>query len=414
MPHPSEIIKNVKDSAANSINTILFIVALLILAFFLPSLVETNDAGFTKILQVPVSGTMKAFTEPGMFMQWFGQVNTYKVADILYFSKHDSEGRQQDDSIEVRFNDGAVAKVTGNVRVELPVDPDKLIEIHKKFRSYDSLIKDTVRQVVSEATILTAALMTAEESYTTKRAEFSQMAYDQLLNGIYLTEADTLDIKDVKTGEVVKKSVVRIQKDAKGMPLRKEQVLSHYGVKISQFVVKEIDYEKTVADQINSKQQALMQVVSAKASAERAVQDRLTAEEVGKKNVAVAKYEQEVEKAKAITAAEKELEVAKLNKTAAEQFKQMMILKGEGEGEYRRKLMAADGALDKKLSAYIETQKAWADALARSAHPLVPSVMLGGALGAGGGNAALTMMEILAVKAAKELSVDLHSKGGNP
>ncbi|MCG3205638.1 MAG: hypothetical protein KCHDKBKB_02360 [Elusimicrobia bacterium] len=372
-------------------------------------LFETVQAGNYAIKQAAVSGKMTAFTASGMFFQGFGDVFKYKAADILYFSKHEDEGREVDEAVEVRFNDGATATVTGNVRFELPNNPEQLIEIHRKFRSYGSLVKDTLKQVVGESVILTAALMSAEESYTTKRAEFSQMAYDQVKNGVYLTEADDIETKDTKTGETTKRQVVRIQRGEDKNPLRKESVLEQYGIRVTQFVIKEIDYQKEVHNTINSKQDALMKTVQAKAEAEKAQQDRLTAEEVGKKNVAVAKYEQEVEKAKAITAAEKELAVAELNKKAAEQYKLTQILKAEGDAEYRRKIMLADGALEKKLNAYIETQKAWADAMANMKQPVVPNVVSGGGSG-GTGNSVVNMMELMGIKAARDLQLDLKPK----
>lgn len=386
----------------------LFVIVFLPLVFMSGKIFETNDAGFTKLLQAAGTGTLSVHSKPGMFPQFFGDVYTYKMAEILYFSKHEDEGRSLDEAISVRFNDGATANVTGNVRVELPNDPEKIIDIHKKFRSYDALIKDTVKQVVSESVILTAALMTAEESYTTKRAEFSQMADDQAKNGIYLTESYVIEAKDAKTGEVANKQLVRIQRDEQGNPKRKEAVLAKYGIHLGQFIIKDIDYQKEVHDTINKKQGALMMIVAAKAAAEGAVQDRLTAEETGKKNVAVAKYTQEVEKVKAVTAAEQQLEVSRLDKQRAEMEKQTKILQAEGEGEYRRKIMVADGALQQKLNAYVETQKAWADAYSKRAQPDVPSVIMGS--GANGGNAANEMMNLLSIKAARDLSLELKPR----
>jgi hypothetical protein len=386
---------------------LLILVVLLILA---PKIFETNNAGNYVIRQAAVTGKLTAITDSGMFLQLFGDVFRYRAADTLYFSKHQDEGRETDDSISVRFNDGATAQVTGNIRFEIPNNPAQLVDLHQKFRGYDAVIRDTIDQVVSEAVILTAALMSAEESYTTKRAEFSQMADDQVKNGVYLTEADTIDFRDSKTGEINKKQIVRVQTNAKGDFQRKESVFSKYGIRVTQFVIKEIDYEANVDQQITTKQQALMKTVSAKAEAEKAQQDRLTAEEVGKKNVAVAKYEQEVEKAKAITAAEKELEVAKLNRSAAEQYKLTQISRAEGDAEYRRRIMAADGALEKKLDAYVQTQKVWADAFANAKNAVVPEIMMGQGGAAGGNNAAMNLMEIMAVKAARDLQLDLKPK----
>ena len=389
----------------------IFVPLFLVLMILSGKIFETNTAGWFAIKQAAGTGTMTAFVKPGMFLQGFGDVFKYKAADIIYFSKHDSEGTGEDESIQVRFNDGATAHVTGNVRIELPSDPQKLIEIHSKFRSYDSLIRDTVKQIVSESVILTSALMSAEESYTTKRAEFSQMAFDQVRDGIYLTEADTIDVKDPKTGEVTKKPIVDIQRDKDGNIERKPSVLAQYGIRISQFVIKDIDYEEGVDNQIRSKQDALMTIVSSKAEAEKAQQQRITAEEEGKMNVAKAKYEKEVEKVQAVTQAEKELDVARLDKQKAEYEKQAKILAAEGEGEYRRKIMVADGALQQKLNAYVETQKAWAEAMSKMETPIVPGVMMGG--NAGGGNAAINLMELMAVKAAKDLNLSLKAKGSD-
>jgi hypothetical protein len=72
--------------------------------------------------------------------------------------------------------------------------------------------------------------------------------------------------------------------------------------------------------------------------------------------------------------------------------------------------MAADGALDKKIAAYVETQRIWADAFAKHTQPLVPGVVMGGSGGATP-NAAMTMMELMTVKAAKELAVDVQARG---
>lgn len=412
-----QVLNEVRESPLSGIFNKKVLAIGLFVVLFIPLLVlsgglfETTSAGTYLVKQAAGSGKMMAYTQPGMFFQGFGDVFKYRQSDIIYFSKHENEGGGQgegDDSISVQFNDGAKAKVTGNVRIELPSDPEKIIEIHKMFRSYDALTRDTIKQVVSESVILTAALMSAEESYTTKRAEFSQLADDQLRNGIYLTEADWTVAKDPKTGEEIKKQIVDIQLNKDGKPMRKTAPLAQYGIRVSQFVIKEIDYEESVDNQIKSKQEALMTIVSSKAQAEKAQQQRITAEEEGKMKVATARYEQEVVKAREVTAAEKELEVARLGKTKAEFEKQTKILQAEGEGEYRRKIMVADGALQQKLNSYVEVQKAWADAYARRAQPDVPSVVMGGE--GKGNSAASDMMNLLSIKAARDLQLDLKPK----
>jgi hypothetical protein len=413
-PTTRDVVGELRGSTLSSVITprslslLLFGLIGFVLFVLSPFLFETNNAGFYAVKQAAGTGTLSARTEPGMFIQGFGDVTRYKQSDTLHFE----EGGLG--AIDVRFTDGAKAKVAVNVRFDLPNDPVKLLDIHQKFRSYNALVSETIRQVVSESVLLTAALMNTEESYTTKRAEFSQIADDQVRNGVYITEAEAVETKDKKTGEVTLRHIVSIQKDSTGKPERKHAVLDQYGIRVTQFVITDIDYDEKVDGMIAAKQEAMQQTVSAKANAERAAQDRLTAEEVGKKNVAVATYEQEVEKAKAIKSAEKELEVAKLGRLSAEQNKLAKIAQGEGEGEYRRKVMIADGALEQKLRALEKIHEHWANALANSKNPIVPAIVMdGGPAGAGAGNGINQFMQLMGAQAAKQLAVDVGAKSSN-
>ncbi len=63
--------------------------------------------------------------------------------------------------------------------------------------------------------------------------------------------------------------------------------------------------------------------------------------------------------------------------------------------------MAADGALQQKLAAYVETQKVWADAFAKRN---VPTTVFG-ASGASGDSDASAFMQLMTLQAAKQLSV---------
>ena len=66
-------------------------------------------------------------------------------------------------------------------------------------------------------------------------------------------------------------------------------------------------------------------------------------------------------------------------------------------------IMAADGALEKKLEAYVQVQKVWADAYTKQ-RP-TPDITIGG--GGGEAGAAQTLMDLLTIKTAKDLSLDI-------
>lgn len=107
--------------------------------------------------------------------------------------------------------------------------------------------------------------------------------------------------------------------------------------------------------------------------------------------------------------AEQEKEVAELAKEAAEFKKQEQILLGEGEAARKRAVMEADGALKEKLEAYVRVNQMYADALRGYGGSLVPHIVMGGP-GATGNQQGLGMVDLLnlfAVKAARDLSLDL-------
>ena len=78
--------------------------------------------------------------------------------------------------IKVRFNDGGTAEISGLIKFRLPSDPEKRMALHRDFKRFESIKNDLMRQVVTEALMQTAPLMRAEDSYSTRRSEFTDIA----------------------------------------------------------------------------------------------------------------------------------------------------------------------------------------------------------------------------------------------
>jgi hypothetical protein len=116
----------------------------------------------------------------------------------------------------------------------------------------------------------------------------------------------------------------------------------------------------------------------------------------------------------AVIAAEKAVEVARQQKLEAEQkklaaveYKQEQIFRGEGDGAYKRLVIEADGALAQKLATYERVMGRFASAVEKQ--KWVPEVQMGGEGGSGGANA-MTLIELMGVKAAKDLALDMSIK----
>ncbi len=381
-------------------------VLLLVVVLGWSQVFENVQSGDYLIIQSPVAGTMSAYVTPGIKLQKFGTIWTFPRQTALYFSKHPDEGGAEDQSIPVRFNDGATAQITASLQFILPANEANLLQIQERFKTHFGLEHDGIRQLVSEAVIRTASLMSAEESYTTKRGVFPQMAWDQINEGLYLTAETEEVVTNPHTGETDVNHVVTIRRDGNGQPLRKQNIISLLGITVPQFTVKEIDYETKVDEQITKKQEALMQTVAAKARAEKAVQDRKTAEEEGRKDVAIAKYAALQVKERAVVQAQQKLAVAELDRQAAEQNALAKERIGKAEATVRKSLMESDGALSLRLDAFVRVQEAYAAALAANGHPLVPQLVMGS--NGKGTSSANDLVSLLTAKAAKELAIDLN------
>lgn len=299
---------------------------------------ETNNAGYYQIKQTALSGSMEVMSDPGTYLQMFGNITTYQISDVYYFSKTEGEGDNQTNAepIKVRFNDGGTAEISGMIKFRLPSDPEKRLALHRDFKSFEAIKHDLMRQVVTEALMQTAPLMRAEDSYSTRRSEFTDFAEDQVVLGIFETVSKEFKEKDADGNEFII-AEVNIKYDEKNQPLvRKISPLKQYGIEVIQFVIKDIDFDQTIDALISKKKEAEQQKVVARANAEKAKQDAITAREQGNASIAVEKAKQEVEKIKEVTIAQKEFEVAKLGALKAKEEAAAAITNGRAEAEVNR------------------------------------------------------------------------------
>jgi hypothetical protein len=201
---------------------------------------------------------------------------------------------------------------------------------------------------------------------------------------------------------------VEIVEKTPGQPVRQEESpIKTYGVRLYNISINGIEYDKSVEKQIQTQQQAIMNVQTAMANAKKAEQDAITIAKQGEAEAAKAKWEQEVVKAKMVTQAEAQRKVAEEEVKTAELNKRRDILEGEGIAAKKRLVMQADGALQQKLETYVTVQKYWAEAFSKYGGNVVPQIQSGGG---GTVNGATMFMEMMGMKAARDLNIDLKTK----
>lgn len=399
-----------------------------------PMLYDNVLAGTYHITQNPMTGNIEARLTPGPYAQMFSNITIFPVSETFFFTS-DDEGGKGDTSIEVQFSDGSKCKITGTCRVDLPTNPEQAIALVSKhgYTSQTNLEDRLILQILRNGLMAAANQMTAKESYSDKRLNFVSDARDQILHGVWKTKDVIIKEIDPSTKQevtVIKKVPIT---NSEGVVIREPNPLDNTGITLSQFTIKEFNYEEKVKKQIESQQMAIMAVQTAKANLLKAEQDRLTVEAEGKAKVMTAQYEEEQkkiratveakkerevatisaqkqvdvankEKEQAIILATKEKEVAVLQRDAALLVKEQKIALGQGEAEAKRLIFEADGALGVKANALIEINKHWADAF--KTRP-VPSIVMSGKDGVSTDSDASTLMQLMTMSAAKQLGVDM-------
>ena len=338
-------------------------------------LFETNTFGNYQVKQAAVTGDITVKNDAGLYWQGFGSITTYPVSEDVDF---------ETENLEVRFNDGSVAKVKGTVKFRLPSNPDKQKELHRDYATYENVERDLIIRNVGEALSNTATFMVAEDSYAAGRAVFSDLAMQQLKEGIFKTSTKTVDVIDTD-GTKFKKKEISIVYDENGNPeIQKESTLKYYGIEVVQFVVNDFKYDEKIEDLIARKKDAEQNKVVAMANAEKAKQDAITAEEQGKARVAEAKAKAEVEKITAVVEAQKKAEVAKLEAEQAKYEAQKIAEKGRAEAEVARQKVNAGLTPLEKATIEKETQIGVAAELAKVKFP--QTMVISGGSGNGGTN----------------------------
>ena len=386
-----------------------------------------NDAGNRTVVQYPTGKLLVKFT-PGIYMKWFGTATIYRDVLTYDYDKTNNDGTSSMNQlgIAVRYQDGGTGTVYGKARFSLPNDELTMLNLHKAFRSNAGVASKLIKTVTEEGMNLTAGLMSSEAAYTEKRSIFTQWSSEQIAGGKYQTELKQISTVDESTGKRVVKNIPVITYGEDGRPVHLKSDLKEYGISVNGFQITDWNFEQKTLNQISTKREATMAIITAKANAERAKQDALTAEEQGKANVMTAKYEKEVEKERAVVMAEQNKEVAIIKakqlvdvaeqqkleaeqkKLAAAEYKQEQILRGEGDGEYKRLVMEADGALAQKLVTYEAVMNRFAQAIEKQ--KWVPEIQMGMSSNGSaveGGSSATALIDMLSVKTAKDLALDM-------
>jgi hypothetical protein len=399
---------------------ILSVIALIF--FLIVNPFSWNDAGNRTVVERTTGEQIVQFA-PGIFYAgFFAKEKEWPNQISVTYQEESADLALEDNGIEVgqimiRFSDATTANVKGITQFILPSDEKEMILIHNTHRTPQSLVVKRLAPYTKECLQSSAQLMSSEKHYGGGRAQMAQDFMDQLKEGVYLLKTEENVVFDSLESEKKRVYQTEIQIDVKSaLPKRKLSSIKEYGITVADAAITDVDYEDKVDQKLIKIIDAVTKSSISKQELMTAQQQTLTAKAKGEQALVEIEYQQKQEQTKQVVEAETKVKVAEQDKLQQKIAYEGAILEAkkikelaDAQAYARSRIMQADGALEMKLKAQIEVQKAWAEAFGKYTGAVVPQFQTG----AGGGtsaNGALSFMDIITAKTAKDFALELKNK----
>ena len=205
-------------------------------AFSARSFFFSIEAGYHYVYHNQLSGKYIIYSEPGTHFRLPGmsKLTRYKQVVELAFGDGGDAAFRRLPPLKIRFADTYTADIAMVFRYKLAYDPQKILDIHREFRSFDNLVDALLVKNSRNVTVVTATQYTGSEFFRDARAQFKAKVEDQLRNGVYQTER-----KQVATASgAMQWKTVPIQ-DEYGRLARHSNPLDAYGIQVTQVTLGE-------------------------------------------------------------------------------------------------------------------------------------------------------------------------------
>jgi hypothetical protein len=408
----------------NSVNkkTLVF-GAMFVLAFIFFIIVNPfswNDAGNRTVIERTTGEQIVQFA-PGIFYAgFFAKEKEWPNQISVTYQDASAQLDLEDNGIEVgqimiRFSDATTAEVRGITQFILPSDEKEMILIHNTHRTPQSLVVKRLAPYTKECLQSSAQLMSSEKHYGGGRAQMAQDFLDQLKEGVYLLKTEENLIYDSLEMEKKRVYQTEVQIDAKTLvPKRKISSIKEYGITVADAAITDVDYEEKVDEKLVKIIDAATKSAISKQELMTAQQQTLTAKAKGEQALVEIEYQQKQDQTKQVVEAETKVKVAEQDKLQQKIAYEASILEArkikelaDANAYARQRIMQADGALELKLKAQVEVQKVWADAFSKYQGAVVPQIQTGSGTTT---NGALSFMDIMTAKTAKDFALDMKNK----
>lgn len=254
------------------------------------------------------SGSVDAVTEAGIHFKlpFVSTANFYNEYSTLCFDRKEDPSATYDGGAQkVTFSDTYSGNVNVCFRLQLPSDPDMLVEINGAVKNSRNLVHNTYKQNLVDLLAYTAPQFTGEAFMQGGQNEFRTRLEDQAKNGLYVTKRQAVQIsrevaqagigndnKKVTTGKSMQYRVI-IQKDENGTPMRVDSQLAKLGINVVQVsFTSDFEPEPDLLAYMKKKKERIENRASIKENQETERQKAITAKLQGERERIQAKQQQ--------------------------------------------------------------------------------------------------------------------------
>lgn len=343
--------------------------------------VDKNDLQHFVVVEYRTGKELTVKRDPGHYFIGVNIPHKWEWTNSVWFSQFDGEGDDGDNSVPLRYYDGAQGHQSGVMVYQFDLDtPDSsFIRMQLDYRSQSNFENRVVKPITMESLKKSASLLSSEDSYTIKKKEFGLMALDQLENRPYVTEVVRKEIKDI-TGEFIVADVPQIKIDTdKTSPTYGEKVRSgdkglvDFHISVPVFSLYECRYDTVASDRIETKRSSKMDKIISVAKTKLAQKENYLEDVKGKVAVIKQEYLTKKNNAAAIIAAasnqdsiriyaETRKDVAAIRLTISQMKKDISILEGNKEFTIRNLFVQSDNQLEDRVATWKKGQLAMATA----------------------------------------------------
>lgn len=391
------------------ITGISILVLVLFFLFTIGAWVEECDKSKIYVNQRAITGKYEVWTDGGLQWQLWGNVHEYAKTNQVEFTgvEKNEDGyvaSGANPGAALTFNDKGRGFIIGSLRVILPTDFVHMAKIQQEFGSEEALINTLIKPTLYKVVTSCGPLMSSLESVSETRTDLIQYITDQLNNGVYKTKINKIKQINELTGDTETIAKAEILVDANGNYMRQEGTgkkirgkngdleidlcpFQQYGVTCNLVSITDIKYDNATQQQIDAQKAANLAVITSKTKSLEAIQKTVLVTEQGKQDAEKAKWEQEKIKAKEVTKAQQEYEIAKLEAAKAEEVARKVRAEGEAKAAANRALVQAGLTPLDAANIHKEMMIGIFHEIAQSQVKWVPDVVWGG--GSNGGNSSL-------------------------